>query len=70
MTDSSFSRRKKDKVFLHLKSQLAEKEEARTTSKKDPLEEEIYIDKHRQAAVTLGQRDVAADVKAKKRREK
>ena len=63
------SRKKKDRVFNQLKSQLEEKQEERGT-KKDTRNDEIYIDKHRQAAVTLGERDVATDVKAKKRRER
>ena len=33
-------------------------------------EEVFYVDKHRQAAVVMGERDVKADVKAKKRRDR
>ena len=69
MAEKSFSRKKKDKVFDHLKTQLEEKQDARSV-KRDHKEEEFYVDKHRQAAVTLGERDVASDVKAKKRRER
>ena len=54
---------------MQLKTVLEEKEDARI-GKRDPLTEEIYIDKYRQAAVTLGERDVATDVKAKRRRER
>ena len=30
----------------------------------------MYVDKHRQAAVVMGERDVKADVKKKKKRER
>jgi hypothetical protein len=30
----------------------------------------MYVDKHRQAAVVMGERDVKADVKQKKKRER
>ena len=62
-------RKKKDRVFIQLKSVLEEKQEARS-ARRDARDEEIYVDKHRQAAVTLGERDVASDVKAKKKRER
>ena len=66
---TSFMRKKKDKVFNLLKEQLDVKEDERST-KKDGGGAELYVDKHRQAAVTLGERDVATDVRAKKRRDR
>ena len=66
---TSFMRKKKDRVFNLLKEQLDVKEDERI-SRRDDRGAELYIDKHRQAAVTLGERDVATDVKAKKRRDR
>ena len=69
MAETTGRRKKKDRVFNQLQTVIDEKQEARS-NKKDVRDEEIYVDKHRQAAVTLGERDVGTDVRNKKRRER
>ena len=61
-------------MYQHLQTQMADQQAARAAkNKKDKGEGgnvELFIDRQRQAAVVLGERDLAGDVKAKRRRDR
>ena len=71
-TDKKKAQRK-DRVYTHLQNQIAEQAASRAAKKDKEAERaniELFVDRQRQAAVVLGERDLAGDVKAKRRREK
>ena len=50
---------------------MADQAAARAARKDKVVENyELFVDRQRQAAVVLGERDIAGDVKAKRRRDK
>ena len=55
-------------------NQMADQQAARAAQNKrdkgDKENFELFIDRQRQAAVVLGERDIAGDVKAKRRRDR
>ena len=61
-------------MFQHLQTQMADQQAARVAKNKrdkgDKENVELFIDRQRQAAVVLGERDLAGDVKAKRRRDR
>lgn len=71
-TDKKKAQRK-DRVYTHLQNQIAEQAASRAAKKDKEAERaniELFVDRQRQAAVVLGERDLAGDVKAKRRRDK
>ena len=71
-TDKKKAQRK-DRVYTHLQNQIAEQAASRAAKKDKEGERaniELFVDRQRQAAVVLGERDLAGDVKAKRRRDK
>ena len=65
---------RRDRVYQHLQTQMADQQAARAAKNKrdkgDRENVELFIDRQRQAAVVLGERDLAGDVKAKRRRDR
>lgn len=61
-------------MYQHLQTQMADQQAARAAKNKrdkgDRENVELFIDRQRQAAVVLGERDLAGDVKAKRRRDR
>ena len=60
-------------MYTHVQNQIAEQAASRAAKKDKEGERvniELFVDRQRQAAVVLGVRDLAGDVKAKRRRDK
>ena len=61
-------------MYQHVQTQMADQQAARAAKNKrdkgDRENVELFIDRQRQAAVVLGERDLAGDVKAKRRRDR
>ena len=60
---------KKNKIYQHIKREIDQKEKNKPTDV--PVSDQVYfVDKQRNAAVVIGEKDLKTDVKNKKRKDR
>ena len=68
-SETSKELNKKNKIYQHIKREIDQKEKNKPTDV--PVSDQVYfVDKQRNAAVVIGEKDLKTDVKNKKRKDR